>query len=609
MKSKKTIWKSLFLCLALAAAWAPAVSLAWWNGDWASREKITLDTTAKGADTKGGLTDVPVLIRLHSGNFNFLDANMDGADLRFVAGDDKTPLKYYIEKFDSLNQLALIWVRVPKLAPNSNANFIWLYYGNDKAVSGGDSKGVFDAHQSAVYNFAGAQGPAKDATANGNNASRSDAGRDAGAVIGSGATFDGAQSILIPASPSLRLAAGGGFTFSAWVKVPSPEANAVIFEQRDGTNGLRVALDQGGVYGRLQSGGAAAQTPKVPLPPGDWHHVALTVDTQGMTLYLDGAPQQTVAAKLSALGGDVTLGAGSGGSGSFKGELDEVELSNAARSADWIGAAARSQGAGAAFALAGQPEQNEGEGGTSYFATILHSVTPDGWVVIVALGIMAAVSWVVMVGKGLVIGRMEKDNARFLSSFQRLASDTGQLDRDEDDPEAADEPEFSKALFGQHDHYQSSPIYRIYHIGVQELKRRFGTADAQQAAGKTLTPQAIDAIRASLDGGLVRENQKLNSLMVLLTIAISGGPFLGLLGTVVGVMITFASIAAAGDVNVNAIAPGIAAALVATVAGLAVAIPALFGYNYLISRIKNITADMHVFVDEFISRVAEDYQS
>ena len=106
-----------------------------------------------------------------------------------------------------------------------------------------------------------------------------------------------------------------------------------------------------------------------------------------------------------------------------------------------------------------------------------------------------------------------------------------------------------------------------------------------------------------MDSALVRENQRLARQMVLLTIAISGGPFLGLLGTVVGVMITFAAIAASGDVNVNAIAPGIAAALVATVAGLAVAIPALFGYNYLITRIKNITADMQVFVDEFVTRI------
>jgi biopolymer transport protein ExbB len=106
---------------------------------------------------------------------------------------------------------------------------------------------------------------------------------------------------------------------------------------------------------------------------------------------------------------------------------------------------------------------------------------------------------------------------------------------------------------------------------------------------------------------MIREIQRLNSQMVVLTISIAGGPFLGLLGTVVGVMITFAAIAAAGDVNVNAIAPGIAAALVATVAGLAVAIPALFAYNYLIGRIQALTADMQVFVDELTTRIAENH--
>ena len=74
-----------------------------------------------------------------------------------------------------------------------------------------------------------------------------------------------------------------------------------------------------------------------------------------------------------------------------------------------------------------------------------------------------------------------------------------------------------------------------------------------------------------------------------------------------GVMITFAEVALAGNVDVNAIAPGISAALVATVAGLAVAIPCLFGYNYLASQIKEITADMRVFVDEYQARVSEEY--
>jgi biopolymer transport protein ExbB len=72
-------------------------------------------------------------------------------------------------------------------------------------------------------------------------------------------------------------------------------------------------------------------------------------------------------------------------------------------------------------------------------------------------------------------------------------------------------------------------------------------------------------------------------------------------------MITFAAIAASGDVNINAIAPGIAAALVATVAGLAVAIPAMFAYNWLGSRISDIDAETHVFADEFVNKLAEHY--
>ena len=154
---------------------------------------------------------------------------------------------------------------------------------------------------------------------------------------------------------------------------------------------------------------------------------------------------------------------------------------------------------------------------------------------------------------------------------------------------------------------RKAPLFRIYHIGSGELQSRM--AADRTGKSKGLSARSIQAIRATLDGGLVRETQKLNSLMVLLTIAISGGPFLGLLGTVIGVMITFAAIAAQGDVNVNAIAPGIAAALAATVAGLVVAIPSLFGYNYLLSRVKDTTSDMHVFIDEFVTRMAEFHET
>jgi biopolymer transport protein ExbB len=121
----------------------------------------------------------------------------------------------------------------------------------------------------------------------------------------------------------------------------------------------------------------------------------------------------------------------------------------------------------------------------------------------------------------------------------------------------------------------------------------------------SIAPQSLAAIRSSMDAQMVREITKLNSAMVLLTIAISGGPFVGLLGTVIGVMITFAAIAAAGDVNVNSIAPGISAALLATATGMFVAIPALFGYNYFQTRIKTVVSEMTVFVDEIVTRIAE----
>ena len=105
----------------------------------------------------------------------------------------------------------------------------------------------------------------------------------------------------------------------------------------------------------------------------------------------------------------------------------------------------------------------------------------------------------------------------------------------------------------------------------------------------------------------MREVQRLNRNIVFLTIGIAGGPYLGLLGTVIGVMITFAVIAQSGQVEVNSIAPGIAGALLATVAGLAVAIPALFAYSYISARIKDSISEMQIFIDEFVAKIAEFY--
>ncbi len=583
------------LPLLLLLSASPA--MAWWNGDWTARKAITLNTAADGADLKEGLANVPVLVRLHTGNFDFASVKADGSDIRFVGEDDKTPLRFHIEKFDSLGEVALVWVQVPKLQPGNNTQKVWLYSGNDESPPASDAKGSYDVNQIGVWHYAEASGAPQDATGYANHAAEFAGVRVAGAAIGGGLGFDGQKTLAIPASPSLKITAAGGFSFSAWMKAAAADQNAVLFSQQDGGKRITVGLAGGKLYAAVADGDAETRTAPADLNAGAWNHVAVVV-AQKIQLYVNGILVAEGAAACPEMGGAISVGQG------FSGELDELNLANVARSADWIKATALGQGVDAKLTVYGEDESEEGGGEASYFGVILQNVTLDGWVVIVILMIMLAISTLVMTTKAMVISKTDKANKGFMEAFRGLDSaHTADLDQ-ADDGEDADlkESGLASIMFGHHDHHQNASLYRIYHAGIQEVKKRVGVrADAQ------LSPQALNAIRATLDGTLVRENQKLNSLMVLLTIAISGGPFLGLLGTVVGVMITFAAIAATGDVNVAAIAPGIAAALVATAAGVGVAIPSLFGYNYLGSRIKSISADMHVFVDEYIAKIAETY--
>src|SRR5271168_5117450 len=95
----------------------PTMALAWWNKDWSQRTVVTLNTSSTGVAIQATLNSVAIPIRLHSGNFDFVNARPDGSDLRILAGDDKTPLKFWIERFDSVNELAVVWVQEPSVLP------------------------------------------------------------------------------------------------------------------------------------------------------------------------------------------------------------------------------------------------------------------------------------------------------------------------------------------------------------------------------------------------------------------------------------------------------------------------------------------------------------
>jgi biopolymer transport protein ExbB/TolQ len=115
-----------------------------------------------------------------------------------------------------------------------------------------------------------------------------------------------------------------------------------------------------------------------------------------------------------------------------------------------------------------------------------------------------------------------------------------------------------------------------------------------------ITPTQMGMVRSAMERAVGEAALALEERLVLLSLAVSGAPFLGLLGTVWGVMETFGEIAVQGRADLKAMAPGVSAALITTVMGLMVAIPAMFGYNYLISAVKGTIVEM----DNFAAQLA-----
>jgi biopolymer transport protein ExbB len=292
------------------------------------------------------------------------------------------------------------------------------------------------------------------------------------------------------------------------------------------------------------------------------------------------------------------------------GEIDELQISNTARSIGWVKLAAVTESGSAESqkVFIYGAEEADGGGGHSemlehvmLFGDIAKNMMFDGWIAVGCCCIMMVIGWVVAWKKFAYLKRTEKGTAEFLRRWKTVSSDLTVIDHGD----AANVKSLGGTVADEElqELMQESPLYHIYHIGSEEIHQRI----ISKRGFNGLSGRSITAIKASLDAGLTREVHRLNSGLVSLTIGIAGGPYVGLMGTVVGVMITFAVIAKTGQVEVNSIAPGIASALLATVFGLLVAIPALFLYSFLNSRIKDAVSDMQIFIDEFITKMAEFY--
>lgn len=236
--------------------------------------------------------------------------------------------------------------------------------------------------------------------------------------------------------------------------------------------------------------------------------------------------------------------------------------------------------------------------------------TPEGKTTICALVILSIFSWTVIITKARQLLRARKMGKKFFTAY-----------RDTRDP---------LELARRGEEFDGAPAYELYYTGAEEVEYQLKNNPVQVARTKSLrganssassaetdvlakqittkiSPSSFESVRVALERAASQQALSLEKGMIILSTAVAGGPFIGLLGTVWGVMETFSGIAAAQSASLTAMAPGVAGALIATVTGLFVAIPAMFAYNYMVTTIRAITQELDAFAGEYATALEHKY--
>jgi biopolymer transport protein ExbB/TolQ len=234
----------------------------------------------------------------------------------------------------------------------------------------------------------------------------------------------------------------------------------------------------------------------------------------------------------------------------------------------------------------------ESSGGGLLFA-LEHSTLP-GKLVLGALFGASVFSWTVMFTKWRQINRAQRRREQFLELFR---TDRQPL-----------------RIFADRIRYDGAPVFTVYKAGCRELAfQLLGAVDVDETfrgrldSALPISPAQMRVVTTAMERAVGETALHLESQMIVLATAVSGAPFLGLLGTVWGVMDTFSDVARAGSANLAAMAPGVSAALITTVTGLLVAIPAMFGYNYLVTTIRGMIVELDNFAAELASALEHKY--
>ena len=223
--------------------------------------------------------------------------------------------------------------------------------------------------------------------------------------------------------------------------------------------------------------------------------------------------------------------------------------------------------------------------------------TLSGKVIVIILFLGSAMAWTIMWTKGLQLRCASRATEDFLEAFRADRNPT--------------------ALFIRREEYEGSPLNSIYNAGCKalgaELQARGSAADdllmgeLTASALRRLSLNQLETLRSVVDRNVADEALVLEGQMGMLATAVSAAPFLGLLGTVWGVMDSFSGMAESGSAALSAVAPGISGALLTTIIGLIVALPSMVGYNLLSAQIRQLSVKMDNFSQEFISSIQSAY--
>lgn len=253
---------------------------------------------------------------------------------------------------------------------------------------------------------------------------------------------------------------------------------------------------------------------------------------------------------------------------------------------------------------------------TPFFANALEfafqKATTEGKVTIVLLTIVSMISWTVMIQKARQIFRAQRAGKQFFAAY-RATRDPLELFHKKDDFTGA--PAFEVYSTGAEElayHLKNNPVLtrqrgRPRPDDLPEAAQGFETDVIARARSTKISGASFESVRVVLERAVSGQAIALERGMIILSTAVAGGPFIGLLGTVWGVMETFSGIAKVQAASLVAMAPGVAGALIATVVGLFVAIPAMFAYNYMITTIRAITQELDNFVTEYATSIEHVY--